>query len=552
MDSLFFNSNKNKTTMNKLSIFLLFFNFVLFLGCASTSIDQIKIEETAKLKEILALKKQINLETQQLIDKNWDNIANEVLLIKSYDKREQYISNIKSYLFRKNEDGFVILENFSKNLLPNNYMKYIQLRNQSIEIENKTKQIIEQEKNKSNLNLTLYLKQTENLVYSLVNELRLQTDLSFLYLEYKIGAISKESLAKIDNCEKLYTECILSPNINIELDKLEIVDLDKILDFTSTKLPNSYILLKQIKDDMEIKYTIFNNIKDDATKLNLFSFNSSPSALVIYNFQYTKLLDCFNDFINRIRLIYNDYNLIYISDYELLKKDIVFSNELMLFTQSYSNFVEKLKFLNYQGLIIEDLISSMKRIPNRDFMISKYEITQKQWETIMGYNPSHFKGYELPVENISWDDCQIFLTTLNSMPEVMYDGITFRLPTQKEWEFACRGGSPGNYGLTKTNVKEKIISREGTIDELGWYSENSQKKTHHVGQKKPNSYGIYDMHGNVWEWTDTNSGRFKIICGGCWNSNKNFCRSYSHSIEIPSKKHSTFGLRVLLLKKEQQ
>jgi formylglycine-generating enzyme required for sulfatase activity len=122
----------------------------------------------------------------------------------------------------------------------------------------------------------------------------------------------------------------------------------------------------------------------------------------------------------------------------------------------------------------------------KPFYLGKYLVTQEQWEAVMGNNPSNFKGPKNPVENVSWDDCQAFCAKLAAS----YRG-TFRPPTEAQWEYACRAGSTGKYCFG---------DNETQLGEYAWYSDNSGQKTHPVGEKKSNAWGLYDMHGNVWEW----------------------------------------------------
>ncbi len=162
-----------------------------------------------------------------------------------------------------------------------------------------------------------------------------------------------------------------------------------------------------------------------------------------------------------------------------------------------------------------------------DYYIGETEVTQELWTAVMGTNPSNFTSdSQLPVEKVSWNDCQTFITKLNSLT-----GATFRLPTEAEWEFAARGGNKSQ-GYT--------YSGSNTIDNVAWYTDNSSSKTHVVKTKSPNELGIYDMSGNVWEWcqdwygsyssaavTDpqgASSGSSRVYRGGSWGNYATYCR----------------------------
>jgi len=123
------------------------------------------------------------------------------------------------------------------------------------------------------------------------------------------------------------------------------------------------------------------------------------------------------------------------------------------------------------------------RVTLSDFYIGKYEVTQAQWKAVMGSNPSYFKGDNLPVERVSWGDCQEFIRKLNERT-----GLTFRLPTEAEWDYAARGGN---------RSRGYKYSGSDDPDEVAWYWDNSGIKTHPVGQKRANELGLYDMSGNV-------------------------------------------------------
>ena len=182
------------------------------------------------------------------------------------------------------------------------------------------------------------------------------------------------------------------------------------------------------------------------------------------------------------------------------------------------------------------------------FYIGKYPITQKEWEAIMGKNPSHFKGDNLPVESVSWTDAQNFLTKLNKNT-----GQKYRLPTEAEWEYAARGGNKS---------KGYKYSGSNYINEVAWHFGNSKLKTHSVGSKNPNEIGIYDMSGNVCEWCSDwydgnyyktspgnnpqgpSSGTHRVLHGGSWNYYANFCRSANRSGYYPASRLLNLGFRI--------
>ncbi len=145
----------------------------------------------------------------------------------------------------------------------------------------------------------------------------------------------------------------------------------------------------------------------------------------------------------------------------------------------------------------------------KSFELGKYEVTQGQWTAVMGSNPSHFKecGDICPVEKVSWNDIKEYIQKLNAR-----SGQQYRLPSEAEWEYAARAGSSGKWSFG---------SDEGQLGEYGWYEANSGNKTHPVGQKKPNGFGVYDLHGNVWEWVqDCWHGDYKGAPGdgSAWTS----------------------------------
>jgi formylglycine-generating enzyme required for sulfatase activity/tRNA A-37 threonylcarbamoyl transferase component Bud32 len=185
------------------------------------------------------------------------------------------------------------------------------------------------------------------------------------------------------------------------------------------------------------------------------------------------------------------------------------------------------------------------------FAIGKYPVTQAQYEAVMGTNPSRFKNnLQNPVEKVSWNDAQAFCRKLSQIT-----GKTYRLPTEAEWEYACRAW---------TTTRYYFGDDASQLGDYAWYSANSQSKTHPVGQKKPNAWGLYDMSGNVWEWCEdnwhdsyenapkdgsawlTNDNDYKIVRGGSWYYDPNVCRSaYRGLYYRRDGSGNSFGFRVV-------
>ena len=182
-----------------------------------------------------------------------------------------------------------------------------------------------------------------------------------------------------------------------------------------------------------------------------------------------------------------------------------------------------------------------------DFEIGKFPITQAQWQLVMGNNPSQFNNCQnCPVEQVSWEDCQEFISKLNELTS-----RKFRLPTEAQWEFAARGGKLS---------KGYTYAGGNSLESLGFYRGNSGGKTHPVGQKKPNELGLYDMSGNVREWCQDwygaypetplinpmgpDTGQYRVLRGGSWDNYASYCRVSDRGNFVPSYRGSNFGFRL--------
>ena len=199
-----------------------------------------------------------------------------------------------------------------------------------------------------------------------------------------------------------------------------------------------------------------------------------------------------------------------------------------------------------QGTNIDSNEKPTHQVTLSSYMIGKTEVTQALWLAVMGSKPSYFRGDNLPVEQVSWDDCQKFITKLNALT-----GKNFRLPTEAEWEYAARGGNMSQ-GYKYSGSNE--------IGDVAWYDNNSGNKTHSVATKAPNELGIYDMSGNLWEWcsdwygsysstaqtnpTGPDSGSNRIIRGGSWGHDLLDCRVARRGAIGQTSRSIGFGLRL--------
>jgi len=199
---------------------------------------------------------------------------------------------------------------------------------------------------------------------------------------------------------------------------------------------------------------------------------------------------------------------------------------------------------------------------SKDYYLGKMEVTQGQYEKVMGTNPSSFQKWVIrksnslmyPVETISWDDAVQFCKRLSEHPEENKAGRVYRLPTEAEWEYACRAGS-------KTTFSFEDSSK--SMGDYAWFDGNSDGQTQPVGQKKPNAWGLHDMHGNVWEWCSDWYGEYpkravtdpfgprtmvssRVGRGGGWSSMAENCRSAARYGYYPTNRSLNGGFRVAM------
>jgi formylglycine-generating enzyme required for sulfatase activity len=184
----------------------------------------------------------------------------------------------------------------------------------------------------------------------------------------------------------------------------------------------------------------------------------------------------------------------------------------------------------------------------RPFLLGQHEVTQGQWIAVMGTNPSQFTGDpRRPVEFVSWEEVHVFIRQLMAR-----EGHRYRLPTEAEWEYAARAGTTTAYSFGDD---------ERQLTQYAWYTENAERTTHPVGHKKPNAWGLFDVHGNVWEWVQdwygayaaeavsdppgSPSGSLQMFRGGSWYNDAGYCRSAFRDRVQPGRRFVSVGFRLL-------
>jgi formylglycine-generating enzyme required for sulfatase activity len=341
---------------------------------------------------------------------------------------------------------------------------------------------------------------------------------------------------------------------------------DKVYGFTPkviSDLPYGQysVTLEKPEFTKEVRQVIINDVKPFQLQVSLYSgkditFNSKPEGAKVYiNQKYEgdtplKINLKFGFHLVKIR----KDNLAYVKNLEVFQSTR--SNQTYDLVGYNDPFENNMVFVKGGSFIMGDSIGEgnkeeqpIHKVTLNDFYISKFEVTQAQWNAIYGHNPSHFKGCDdCPVERVSWLDAVEFISILNELT-----GQFYRLPTEAEWEYAAKGGQKG---------KGYRYAGNNNINFVSWYKVNSGAKTHPVGTLKPNELGLYDMSGNVWEWvydwfelytdspkinpTGPKNGEYKIVKGGSWFGHVGGSRISTRASDDQSNRRSYIGFRLAL------
>jgi hypothetical protein len=307
-----------------------------------------------------------------------------------------------------------------------------------------------------------------------------------------------------------------------------------VAEFAIKYVPETYALYKQMQTSFTEIETLLKEVFNQHIIIDDIRFNR---ALAVAVDKRNDLARAMNELVDTIKIWQKEHRLLLKSSEELFKNDHNMCIKLTPFIKSLPSYIKNRVY----GSVIPD--SDMVAIPGKKYLIQRTEVTQMQWMIVMGENPSKFKGPNRPVDSVSWNDCQKFISKLNRKENSKY-----RLPTEQEFEYACRAGASNGY----CKLIDGRESTYGTIkqDGIAWLDRcRSRKGTLPVATMQPNAFGLYDMIGNVMEWT---AGRYSSSSRGLRGGNYNNGSSTSYGVAsgrhyyYPYNYDNDYGLRSLL------
>lgn len=428
------------------------------------------------------------------------------------------------------------LEEFGTKYLPNAYANYEKVRDAARELQ----QVFNEEfpmpwaiKNTSP-KWNAFNKMLEKFAKVRTEYFLCHDEICHYWISWRLGILNQEDLANADS-QKLAVNLL---PINFKLVGFGHLDLEpmegNVSDFAAKYAPESYAIYQKLTRDLNAQDALLKEVFTQCETVDHVRYDRALAASVMMRNEIVRELNAMSLTLQALRM---DHRTTDKTSEDVAKCDHEVALRLKPFVNSLPSYVKDRTL----SPVIPKV--DMIQIPGKLYRIQRTEVTQIQWMTVMGENPSDFKGPNNPVENVSWYDCKKFLVKLNAMPEVKESGLTFRLPTEEEWEYACRAGSTGDY--CKLVDGTKITS--DTLGEVAWYDGNRDSKTHPVGQKKPNAFGLYDMHGNVWEWCEDlyRAGYSRrVYRGGSWSSNSGDCAAGDRDGDYPDYRYRYLGFRL--------
>ena len=349
-------------------------------------------------------------------------------------------------------------------------------------------------------------------------------ELCHYWLLSRFGVLSDKDFAQID------TQRLAVPLLpeNVERAEYELLKMNpmegKVSDFAVKYAPESNAIYQKMGREFKELDALLSEVFKQHIQMDDVRYSRVLAEAVAKRNDLAREM---NTLSLQLEAWYMDHKTMEKSSEDVNTCDVAMAKQLKPFVDALPSYIKD----HALGPIVAD--SEMIAIPGRRYRMQRTEVTQRQWMAVMGKNPSSFQGLDRPVENVSWKDCQEFIRRASQM-----DGRKYRLPTEEEWEYCCRAGSKGDWG-------KRANGEEGPLDAMGWYDANSDRGTHPVAQKEPNAWGLYDMHGNVWEWTSPAVGDGRVSRGGSWSSISRYCAAGNRSWNYPVNRSGDLGFRLV-------
>lgn len=439
---------------------------------------------------------------------------------------EGEVKNIKNWTTLSSVEGKRLVESFGEEFLPNAFGRYEKLRDRAIELQQVFNEEFATPPAKGADTYTIYCKTAQRFAKARTDYMRAHIDLAYYLLQHKAGVVTTEELGELD--EKPLDVSFFTTEAYAQLPEIKRLEA-KQADFAAKFMPESFALHQQFAKEFAQNEKLFAELTSVYEKANTLR----GSVFIAIGFKADRLTQALDKLTSQYNDLYMQHRLGDKSADELAELDQKSATELKGLAESLPGMLREVVQNPGKG-IIDDIIDDMVAIPGRSIKMGRTEVTQVQWVLVMGDNPARFKGGNCPVENVSWNDCQRFIQNLNRMSK----NVKFRLPTEEEWEYCCRAGGKGDWGKRKNG-------REGPRDVMGWYRDNSGRETHPVAQKEPNAWGLYDMHGNVWEWTSTAVGVLRVYRGGSWYCFTRGCAAGYRVWRDPGDRTPDLGFRLV-------
>ena len=427
--------------------------------------------------------------------------------------------------------GQALLSEFGTKYLPNAYANYEKKRDALIELQ----QIFNEQFSQpwtiksTNPKWSAFNMVLERFVKARTEFFICHDELCHYWLLHRFGVLTEREFSEIDS-KPLAVHLLLE---NVELAGYALVNGNKIESkisgFALKYAPESNMAYQKLSREFNEHNTLLADVVKQHIQMDDVRHSRVLAAALS---KRNDLVREMNALATQFEAWYTNHRVGEMTAEGVAKADAEMAKKMKPFIDLLPNYIKNCAL----GPIIPD--SELVTIPGRRYMMQRTEVTQLQWMAVMGNNPSENKGPDLPVENVSWYACQKFIERASEMDDCQY-----RLPTESEWEHACRAGSNTDWGM-------RVNGECGPLEVMGWYWDNCESRTSRpVGFKEPNSWGLFDMHGNVKEWCEDNwsdSYSSRVVRGGSFLDVKKDCSVSFRDCEDPNERNRSLGFRLAI------